>query len=78
MYFVIVVDSRHRGHTAYFNQTAPSVLKDLRTEATEWPELTGAQKACNELQANLPPFQRAAVHHDELHFSVIHDGYHRG
>ncbi len=66
MYFVIVIDSRHHGHAAYFNQTEPTVLKKLRTEATEWAEFADAQKACNELQANLPPFQKASVHHDEL------------
>ena len=43
MYFVIVIDSRHHGHAAYFDQTEPTVLKNLRTEATEWAELTDAQ-----------------------------------
>lgn len=78
MYFVIVIDSRQHGHTAYFDQMDPTVLKNLRTEATEWAEFTHAQKACNELQANLPPFQRASVQHDELHFSLTHDDHRRG
>ena len=78
MYFVIVIDSRRPGHAAYFDQSEPTVLKDLRTEATEWAEFTDAQKACNELQANLLPFQTASVHHDELHFSLSHDDHHRG
>ena len=77
MYFVIVIDSRHHGYGAYFDQTEPTVLKNLRTEATEWAELTGAQAACNQLQASLPPFQKASVHHDELHFSLTHDDHGR-
>jgi hypothetical protein len=78
MYFVIVIDSRRPGHATYFDQAEPTVLKSLRTEATEWAEFTGAQEACKELQANLPAFQTASVHHDELHFSLTHDDYHRG
>ena len=78
MYFVIVIDSRHHGHRAYFNQADPTALKNLRTDATEWAELTDALKACNELQASLPSFQRASVQHDELHFSPTHDDHHRG
>ncbi len=77
MYFVIVIDSRHHGDAAYFDQAAPGVLKNLRTEATERAEFAEAQEACNKLQANLPPFQTASVHHDELHFSLTHDD-HRG
>jgi len=45
MYFVIVIDSRRPGHAAYFDQTEPTVLKNLRTEATEWAEFTAAQEA---------------------------------
>jgi hypothetical protein len=78
VYFVIVINSRQHGHTAYFDQMDPTVLKNLRTEATEWAEFTDAQKACNQLQANLPPFQRASVQHDELHFSLTHDDHRRG
>jgi hypothetical protein len=78
MYFVIVIDSRHPGHAAYFDRTEPTVLKNLRTEATEWAEFTDAQATCNELQASLPPFQTASVQHDELHFSLTHDNYRRG
>ena len=75
MYFVIVIDSRHHGQAAYFDQTEPTVLKNLRTEATEWAELTDARTACNELQAGLPAFQKASVQHDELHFSLTHDDH---
>jgi hypothetical protein len=78
MYFVIVIDKHHHGHIAYFDQTAPSVFKNLRTEATEWAEFTEAQEACKKLQTDLPPFRTACVHHDELHFSLTHDGHHRG
>jgi hypothetical protein len=77
MYFVIVIDSRHHGQAVYFDQTEPTVLKNLRTEATEWAEFTVAQAACNQLQAGLAPFRRASVHHDELHFSLIHDEHGR-
>jgi len=77
MYFVIVIDSRHHGHAVYFDQTEPSVLKNRRTEATEWAELTGAQAACNGLQPSLPLFQKASVGHDELHFSLTHDDHGR-
>ena len=73
MYFVIVIDSQHHGQATYFDQTQPTVLKNRRTEATEWAELTDAQAACNDLQAGLPPFQKASVQHDELHFSLTHD-----
>ena len=78
MYFVIVIDSRHHSQAAYFDQAEPTVLKNLRTEATEWAEFTEAQEACYQLQAKLPPFQTASVHHDELHFSLAHDDHHRG
>ena len=78
MYFLIVIDSRHHGHAAFFDQTEPTILKNLRTEATEWAEFTEAQEACRQLQASLPPFQTASVHHDELHFSLTHDEHHRG
>jgi len=77
MYFVIVIDSRHHGHAAYFDQTQPTVLKSRRTEATEWAELTDAQTACKDLQAGLRPFQKASVQHDELHFSLAHDEHGR-
>ena len=78
MYFVVVIDGRHQGRIAYFSETEPTVLKGLRTEATEWAGFTDAQKACNDLQGNLPTFQKASVRHDELHFSLTHDDYHRG
>jgi hypothetical protein len=77
MYFVIVIDRRHHGHATYFDQTEPIVLKNRRTEATEWAELTLAQAACNKLQASLPAFQKASVQHDELHFSLTHDDHGR-
>jgi hypothetical protein len=78
MYFVIVIDRRHHGHATYFDQAEPTVLKNLRTEATEWAEFMQAQQACNQLRSNLAPFQTASVHHDELHFSLTHDDHHRG
>ena len=66
MYFVIVIDGQRRGRAAYFDRAAPTMLKNRRTEATEWVQYAAAEQARDELQIKLPPFHLASVRRDGL------------
>ena len=70
MYFVIVINRQHDGRAAYFDQAAPAMLKNRRTEATEWVEYAAAEQARDELQIRLPPFHLASVRRDGLNLQA--------